>query len=84
MVFGEMHCSKCGLKYNNASVDGDDYTYTCKNCGQVEIFHMDGTSTTFDCPICAKVNLNANFVPNNINRHTDFSNKYNSQFAGEV
>lgn len=81
MVFGEHHCPKCGQKYNNASVDGEDYTYTCRNCGQVTIFHMDGTNTTFDCPICAR-NFSAKFAPNNINRKLDFSSKYNSMYGG--
>jgi rubrerythrin len=81
-MFGEHHCSKCGLKYNNASFDGQDYTYTCRNCGQVEVFHMNGSSTTFDCPICAKSNLNAHFVPNNINRSLKFNDKYNSMYGG--
>lgn len=84
MVFGKMHCSKCGQEYNNAAADGEDYTYECRNCGQVEVFHIDGTNTTFDCPICAKKNLAANLVPNDINRNADFSDKHNSQFAGQL
>lgn len=79
MVFGKHHCSKCGYEYNNASNDGQDYTYTCKNCGQIETFHMDGTSTTFDCPICAQT-VSAHFEPIDINRKLDFSDKYASMY----
>ena len=82
MVFGAHHCPKCGQEYNNASLDSQDYTYTCKNCGEVITYHMDGVATTFDCPICARLGFDAHYTPNDVNHALKFSDKYNSQYGG--
>ena len=76
---GYHHCTQCGQRYRiNDTENGSDYIYTCPNCGQVEVFHMNGKNSTIDCPICSK-NVNANYKAI---RSLKFERRENSMYGG--
>jgi len=78
---GYHHCTRCNRRFRVDGVeDGRDFIYTCENCGQIVVFHMNGKHTTIFCPICSKT-VEANY---RAIRSLKFERRENSMYGGII